>query len=110
MICDRYDVVVVPFPFDEIPVRKRRPAVVLSGRGFNQENGHTAVAMITTAKATKWPSDVELKDLDVAGLLVPCVARLRLASMPNDIIDRKLGALGALDRLQCERRLAEMLT
>ena len=36
MICDRYDVVVVPFPFDEIPVRKRRPVLVFSGRSFNE--------------------------------------------------------------------------
>lgn len=110
MICERYDVVVVPFPFDEIPVRKRRPVVVLSGIEFNLANGYSAVAMITTAKATKWPSDINVVDLAAAGLRVPCVVRLRLASMPNDIIDRKLGELDALDRLQCERRLAEMLT
>lgn len=110
MICDRYEIVVVPFPFDEIPVRKRRPVVVLSGRAFNDKNGHSVVAMITTAKKTAWPSDVVINDLQSAGLVIPCVARMRLQSMPNDLIVRKLGVLGGLDRLQCERQLAEMLT
>lgn len=110
MICDRYDVVVVPFPFDEIPVSKRRPVLVFSGKQFNADNGHTVVAMITTAKATSWPSDVALNDLDAAGLLTPCVARLRFQTMPNDLILRHLGKLAPLDRLQCERQLAGMLT
>lgn len=110
MICDRYDVVVVPFPFDEIPVRKRRPVLVLSGRNFNEANRHTVVAMITTAKETNWPSDVVIGDLEPAGLLVPCVARLRFQTMPNTLIVRRLGRLGAFDRLRCERQLADMLT
>ena len=33
--CDALDVVVVPFPFTEQPVTKRRPAVVLSASRFN---------------------------------------------------------------------------
>lgn len=50
MICDRYDIIVVPFPFADVPVLKRRPAVVLSGAVFNATNGASVVAMITTAK------------------------------------------------------------
>ena len=47
MICEQWDVVVVPFPFTEKPGAKRRPAVVLSKKGFN-EHGHTVLLMITT--------------------------------------------------------------
>ena len=38
MICDRYDVVVVPFPFAEVPVMTKRPAFVISGKPFNELN------------------------------------------------------------------------
>jgi mRNA interferase MazF len=108
-ICERYDVVVVPFPFHEIPVRKRRPVVVLSGDKFNRANGWTVVAMVTTAKETSWPSDVLIKGLQAAGLMVPCVVRPRFQTMPNEIIVRRLGALDGMDRLAFERQLAEML-
>lgn len=109
MICDRYDTIVVPFPFAEQPILKRRPGVVVSGRTFNASNGASLVAMITTAKATSWPSDIALSDLPSAGLEVPCILRMRFVSLPNDLILRRLGRLGAVDRLACERGMAEML-
>jgi mRNA interferase MazF len=109
VICDRFETVVVPFPFAEQPALKKRPAVVVSSRAFNAGNGATLVAMITTAKAMVWPSDVVLTDLAAAGLQVPCILRMRLVTLPNDLILRGLGRLSAVDRLACERQLAEML-
>jgi mRNA interferase MazF len=65
--------------------------------------------MITTAKATSWPSDVVLKDLLSANLPQPCLVRWRLATIPNALILRKLGALAVIDRLACEREFANIL-
>ena len=48
MICDSGDIVAVPFPFVDSPQTKRRPALVLSKRDFNQNHKHTLLAMITT--------------------------------------------------------------
>ncbi|MCO5162884.1 MAG: type II toxin-antitoxin system PemK/MazF family toxin [Mesorhizobium sp.] len=109
MICERYDVVVVPFPFTEIPVRKRRPVLVFSGSRFNHDNEHSLVAMITTAKGTSWPSDVAIDDLQSAGLLHPCVMRLRFQTMPNSLIVRKLGTLNSADAVRCADALSGML-
>ena len=109
VICDRFQTVVVPFPFAEQPILKRRPVVVVSSRAFNEANGAVLVAMVTTAKATSWASDIALTDLDAAGLPVACILRMRLTTLPNDLILRPLGRLGAVDRLACERGLAEML-
>lgn len=110
MICDRYDVAVIPFPFAEIPVLKRRPAVVLSGRAFNTANSSTLVAMITSTTQTSWPSDVQIQDLELAGLWLKCLVRWRLTTVPNDLIARKLGKLGGFDRLACEREFAGMIS
>ncbi|MCO5730422.1 type II toxin-antitoxin system PemK/MazF family toxin [Rhizobium sp. SSA_523] len=109
MICDRYDTAVVPFPFAEQPVLKRRPVVVLSGRSFNQSNDATIVAMITTAKATVWPSDILIQDLQSASLNAACVIRWRMATIPNDLILQRLGTLAGRDRQACERELAAIL-
>ncbi|MFN3546504.1 MAG: type II toxin-antitoxin system PemK/MazF family toxin [Mesorhizobium sp.] len=109
MICDRYDIVVVPFPFHEIPIRKRRPVVVLSNEAFNRDNGWTILAMVTTAKATRWASDTPILAWQMAGLNVECVIRLRLQTMPNDIIDRKLGRLADRDRTALDKHLASTL-
>lgn len=109
MICDRFDTAVIPFPFAEKPIIKRRPAVVLSGRAFNQASGSTLMGMITTAKVTDWPSDLNISDLFTAGLSVACLIRMRLTTIPNDLILRRLGRLGPMDRLACERSFAEMV-
>ena len=109
MICDRYDTAVVPFPFAEQPALKRRPVAILSGQRFNESNGATIVAMITTAKATAWPSVILIRDLKSASLNTACVIRWRLATIPNELVLQRLGSLSGLDRLACERELANIL-
>jgi mRNA interferase MazF len=110
VICERYDVAVIPFPFAEIPVIKRRPAIVISGRSFNEANASTLVAMITSSTLDDWPSDVHIVDLNAAGLKVRCKVRWRLTTIPNDLIIRTTGRLEGADRLSCERELARMIT
>jgi mRNA interferase MazF len=109
VICKRYDVAVIPFPFAEIPVLKRRPSVVLSGQSFNAANAATLVAMITSTTQNHWPSDVQINDLAAAGLKIACKVRWRLTTVPNDLIIRVMGELTGEDRLACERQLAMML-
>jgi mRNA interferase MazF len=109
VIFDRFDTAVVPFPFADIPILKRRPVVILSGQRFNRENDATLVGMITTAKETQWSSDTLIIDLGAAGLKVPCIVRWRLATIPNGLILRPLGRMSPLDRMACERGFAEMV-
>ena len=98
MICDLGDVVVVPFPFVDIAAEKRRPSIVLSRQAFNETNGHSICAMITTAARTIWPSDITIVDLDAAGLPRSCVVRFKLFTLPNAIILRRAGKLAEQDR------------
>ena len=98
MICDFGDVVVVPFPFVDVAANKRRPSLVLSRAAFNDSHGHSICAMITTAARTKWPSDIAIQDLAVAGLPRPCVIRWKLFTLPNEIIVKRAGRLADHDR------------
>ncbi len=109
MICERHEVIVVPYPFHEIDVVKRRPVVVISGRSFNEANGWTVVAMITSAKRTSWASDMEIADIHSAGLQTPCIVRMRFQTLPNEILDRRIGKLGAADRLVMEGKFAGII-
>lgn len=110
VICERYAVVVLPFPFTEIPAVKRRPAVVISSSAFNRENGSSLVAMITSSTKKDWPSDVVIEDRQSAGLNVACRVRWRLATVPNDLIAKSIGSLTGMDRIRCEREFAKMVS
>lgn len=109
VICDKYQVVVLPFPFAEVPVVKRRPAVVISGMQFNTENRSTLVAMITSSTRETWPSDVLIDDRQSAGIKVPCRVRWRMTTVPNDLILKSIGVLQGMDRIRCERELGKMV-
>jgi len=95
--CEPWDVVVVPFPFTDSPVSKRRPALVLSSRAFNSGSGHSLMAQITTAKHSNWPGDIAIKNIE-AGLPEACIVRLKLFTIDNRLIQRRTGALESSDR------------
>jgi mRNA interferase MazF len=97
VIYDLGDVVVVPFPFVDVAAEKRRPSLVLSHRSFNRSSGHSICAMITTASRTLWTSDIAIDDPKGAGLQRPCVVRWKLFALPNEVILKRAGRLGAPD-------------
>ena len=108
VICDRWDVAVVPFPFSEKAAAKRRPALVLSNSSFNAA-GHTVLAMITTRGHHPWSGDCSLDDYGEAGLPMPCLVRLKLFTLDNRVIIRRLGRLSETDRIDVETALDKNL-
>ena len=97
MICERGDVVAVTFPFRTKAEAKRRPALVISNKIFN-EFGHTILSMITTRVHRPWPGDTLIKDYEAAGLGFPCIVRLKMFTLENNLIMRKIGRLSEKDR------------
>jgi len=108
VICDSWDTIVVPFPFSDKPGSKRRPALVLSNSGFNR-HGHTVLAMITTKHHATWPGDSPIKELQAAGLQTPCIVRLKLFTLDNRLLIRKIGRLGNTDTGSVSRALENVL-
>lgn len=98
------DVVVVPFPFTDRLASKRRPALVCSSAPYNGATRHVVLAMITTARHSKWPGDVSIGDLDAAGLPAPSIVRWKLFTLDSSLILRRAGALAADDRAECSAR------
>jgi mRNA interferase MazF len=106
--CDRFDIVVIPFPFSEQAGSKRRPALVISNRRFN-DSGHTVLAMITTRDHRPWPGDHGITDLGETGLPLSCIVRLKLFTLDNRLILRHIGKLGDSDRKQVASSLYQHL-
>ncbi len=109
MICDPWDVVIVPFPFTDKARVKRRPALALSTTAFN-ENGHTILAMITTKSHSPWPGDTTITDLATAGLHTFCLVRLKLFTLDNQLLVRRSGRLSESDRTAVVEALKRYLS
>ena len=108
MICEPFDVVVVPFPFTDREAERRRPALVVSSSAFNAAHDHSILAMITSA-GENWLSDVAIRDWREAGLGVPCKVRLKLFTLDDALILRKAGALSDRDAEAVRSSLARFL-
>lgn len=110
MTYEAFDVVVVPFPFTDRTTTKRRPALVLSdARAFNKPVGQSVLAMITSARNSDWPLDVEINDLDAAGLPSASVVRMKLFTLDDQLVIRKAGMLAANDRRRVVATLRRLL-
>ena len=108
MICEPWQVVIVPFPFTDRSQTKRRPALVLSQKRFNR-HGHSVLSMITSAAHEPWPGDTPLTGLVSAGLQRPCLVRLKIFTLDNRFILRRIGILAAADRKRLGSELAAHL-
>jgi mRNA interferase MazF len=106
--CRPYEVVVVPFPFTDRRTSKRRPAVALSAERFSSQSGHTVLAMITSAGNPPWPLDVVI-DAAPAGLGAPSKVRMKLFTLDNRLILRRVGSLQESDQRSLAQSLKHLL-
>ena len=93
----RNDIVLVPFPFDDLSSTKLRPALCLTDSVGTYE--HVVVAFITSQiSKTAESSDLHIiatdDDFQRTGLKVSSSIRLhRLVTVPVGLIQRRLGVL-----------------
>ena len=107
-IFEQFEIAILPFPFVDAPRSKPRPALSSRCNPSIAQNGHTLLAMITTAGHTRWPSDYAILELGPTGLRVGCVVRWKVFTLPNRALHRRLGHLGEPDKEGCRAALARM--
>jgi len=109
MTYEPFDVVVVPFPFTDSSRTKRRPALVLSQKSeFGTVIEHSVLAMITSQKNKPWPFDVAIKNKKQSGLTAPSVVRMKLFTLDNRFILRKIGHLSKSDQKKVKQSLSKI--
>ena len=110
MTYEPFDVVVVPFPFIDSSRTKRRPALVLSKKkaDFGAIIEHSVLAMITSQKNEPWPLDSAIKNKKQSGLTAPSLVRMKLFTLDNRFIIRKIGHLSKADQNQVKQSLSKI--
>ncbi|NYZ14654.1 type II toxin-antitoxin system PemK/MazF family toxin [Azospirillum sp. RWY-5-1] len=94
-----WDIVKVPFPYADRPVRQRRPALVVTADDVQANHSLIWVLMITSADNRGWPDDVAVSDHEAAGLPVPSVVRTAKIAVIDSRDAERLGALSTSDRI-----------
>ena len=108
----KHDIVLVPFPFDNLKTSKVRPAICLTSEVGHYD--HLVIAFITSrTDLLKEASDLLLLDesesFKMTGLKTSSMIRLhRLVSVPSKLIRRKLGRLPDALKFRGDLRLKEL--
>ena len=106
---ERWDIVKVPFPYTDRPVRERRPAVVVAAGRLAEDHGLLWVLMVTSAANRGWPDDVTIPQKPTTGLPVPSLVRtVKIATIETKEAER-IGWLPEPARAEVERRLDALL-
>jgi mRNA interferase MazF len=104
-----WDVVKVPFPYTDRPVRQHRPALVLAAGAIEVAYGLLWVLMVTSAQNRRWDDDIVVSDLDGAGLPAPSVIRCAKIATIEARDAQRIGILAPGDRKKVAAHLARIL-
>lgn len=104
-----YSVVVVPFPFTDKDYTKKRPALVIAQEEYQVYTHHCILAMITSAKQSRWDNDIFIQDMKVTGLPGPSVMRAKLFTLDVRLILSVLGILSKQDQEAVKRSWGKFL-
>ncbi len=106
---ERWDVVKVPFPYTDRPVRQGRPALVIAAGSLESSHGLLWVLMITSAENLRWGDDVAVSSLQKSGLPAPSVVRCAKIATIEARQAERIGTLPASDRRKVARRVRSVL-
>ena len=106
---DAWDVVKVPFPYTDRPIRQYRPGLVLAAGDPAAAHGLLWVLMITSAENRRWPDDVVVSDIAAAGLPAPSVVRSSKVATIDARDAERIGVLPRADRAKVVRCVSRIL-
>ena len=102
-----WDIVKVPFPYTDRPVRQHRPGLIIAIPSIGDRPALLWVLMITSAENRGWPGDVAISDLAAAGLPAASVIRTEKIATIEAKDAEPIGKLSSPDVAtvrQCLRR------
>ncbi len=103
-----WDVVKVPFPYTDRPVRQYRPALVIAAGKLETAHGLLWVLMITSAANRGWADDVVISNLKTAGLPAPSVVRCAKIATIETADAQRIGRLARADQKQAAGNFAQI--
>ncbi|MBI4366990.1 MAG: type II toxin-antitoxin system PemK/MazF family toxin [Deltaproteobacteria bacterium] len=93
------DVILVRFPFSDLPSEKKRPAILLATTKVSPKVQTITLAMVTgKVDGLILSGDVRIEEWESAHLLHPSLVRLsKIATIDVELIERRLGRLAPKD-------------
>ena len=106
---NKYDIIVVKFPFASSIKYKARPAVLISAEAYNSNSRNTSIIMaISSQIKSKLALEPIIEEWQVSGLLKQSIFKASVATIENDFIITKLGTLSKKDQIGLDQLLEKI--
>ncbi len=106
----RGDIILVPFPFSDQTITKKRPAVIISSDNYNKLSADVIIMAITSRTEQVFAIGESLiKDWQKAGLLKPSSIKPAISTIEQRLILKKLGSLSPNDLVSLDQSLRKLL-
>ena len=106
---NKYDVIVVKFPFASSLIYKARPAVLISSEEYNTNGRNTSIILaISSQIKTKLTLEPMIEEWQTTGLLKQSIFKASIATIENDFIITKLGTLDTKDQIILDQLLEKI--
>jgi len=94
---NKWEIILVPFPFTNLKSTKRRPALIISPDEYN-EKIDVVIAFITSKIDTEYRlGDYQIREWKKAKLPKPSKIRMKFATLDKSMIVKKIGKLSIKD-------------
>lgn len=104
------DIILVPFPFTDQSTTKKRPAVVISSKPYNQERPDLIIMAVTSQiKPTSTIGEVIIQDWKTAGLLKPSAIKPVITTIEKPLVIKTMGRLNDNDRIALQESVKVIL-
>lgn len=93
-IYDFGDILLVPFPFTDQTSSKKRPAVLISSRVYNQQKLDLIIMAVTSQISSPLTfGELKINIFLAAGLIKPSVIKPVITTIEKSLVIKKLGQL-----------------
>ncbi|NOX77155.1 MAG: type II toxin-antitoxin system PemK/MazF family toxin [Gammaproteobacteria bacterium] len=104
------DIILVPFPFTDQSATKKRPAVVVSSKPYNQERPDLIIMAVTSQiKPTPIIGEVIIQGWQTAGLLKPSAIKPVITTIEKTLVIKTMGRLKKKDQKALQNSLKKIL-
>ena len=107
---NKWDIILVPFPFTNLKSSKKRPALIISPDAYNNQLD-VVIAFITSKMDQRVRyGDYIIKEWGESGLPKPSMLRMKFATLDKSMIIKKIGKLSKKDQCCFSQQLVEFFT
>ncbi|MBK8550453.1 MAG: type II toxin-antitoxin system PemK/MazF family toxin [Ignavibacteria bacterium] len=107
---NKWDIILVPFPFTDLSAYKRRPSLIISPEEYNQ-NDDLVIDFITShITSEKRTGDYNILNWNESGLPKPGIIRMKFSTISKSIEIKKIGVLSEKDALEFNTMLTKFFS